>query len=206
MTGARRTDATLTIPVCAYLVVIIAMAVVGWATGRGWVVAGSALFVVSDSILGWEGVRRSTPVDARGRDGHLPRRHPLPRARPVGHGPTSSIAAMPGNPLTDPTWATNVADSIERVVGTVRDKTTAKVVTAVRAIVFGVIILCGALAAVTLGIIVAAKLLEGLVRFPTRTDHNSSVWIAYLVMSALLFLAGTFCMRKRFTPSKDDQA
>jgi alkenylglycerophosphocholine/alkenylglycerophosphoethanolamine hydrolase len=52
--GARVKDVALTLPVCAYLVVIIAMMVVGWATGRGWVVAGSLLFVVSDSILGWE--------------------------------------------------------------------------------------------------------------------------------------------------------
>jgi H+/Cl- antiporter ClcA len=111
---------------------------------------------------------------------------------------------MPGNPLTDPTWASNVADSIERVVGAVRDKTTAKVITVVRALVFGVIILCGALAALTLAIIIGVKLLEGLVRFPTRTDHDSSVWIAYLVMSGLLFLAGSYCMRKRFsTPNSD---
>jgi len=41
-------------PVRAYLVVISAMAIVGWSTGRPAAIAGSALFLVSDSILGWE--------------------------------------------------------------------------------------------------------------------------------------------------------
>ena len=106
---------------------------------------------------------------------------------------------MPGNPLTDPNWASNVADSIERIVGTVRDKTTAKVVTLVRALVFGIIIVCAALAAVTLLLIFGTKLLQAAVRLPTRTDHGSSVWISYLVMAGLLLLGGAVCMRKRFS-------
>jgi uncharacterized membrane protein YhhN len=51
--GARAQDASLVIPVCAYLTVISAMAVVGWATGAPAAIVGSALFVASDSILGW---------------------------------------------------------------------------------------------------------------------------------------------------------
>jgi len=51
--GAATQDATLRIPVLAYLAVISAMAVCGWATGKPWVIAGSALFVLSDSLLGW---------------------------------------------------------------------------------------------------------------------------------------------------------
>ncbi|MEO5725198.1 MAG: lysoplasmalogenase [Ilumatobacteraceae bacterium] len=52
--AARRSDRTLSAPVTAYLVVILATGVVGWSTGRGWVIAGTTAFVVSDSILGWE--------------------------------------------------------------------------------------------------------------------------------------------------------
>ncbi|MGB8858767.1 MAG: lysoplasmalogenase [Ilumatobacteraceae bacterium] len=51
--GAAAKDPALRIPVIAYLVVISAMTVCGWATGRGWVIAGTTLFVVSDSLLGW---------------------------------------------------------------------------------------------------------------------------------------------------------
>jgi uncharacterized membrane protein YhhN len=54
LVAARAHDATLTVPVAAYLVVILLTAAVGWATGRPAVLVGTALFVVSDSILGWQ--------------------------------------------------------------------------------------------------------------------------------------------------------
>ncbi len=53
VSGATAKDPSLRIPVMAYLVVISAMTVCGWATGRGWVIAGATLFVISDSLLGW---------------------------------------------------------------------------------------------------------------------------------------------------------
>ena len=40
-------------PVLAYLVVISLMAIAAWATGEPWLMAGAALFVASDTILGW---------------------------------------------------------------------------------------------------------------------------------------------------------
>lgn len=51
--GAGRESSALVWPVRAYLLVISSMAVVGWATGRPAAIAGSTLFVASDSILGW---------------------------------------------------------------------------------------------------------------------------------------------------------
>lgn len=51
--GAVEKDPALRMPVIAYLVVISAMTVCGWATGRGWVIVGASLFVISDSLLGW---------------------------------------------------------------------------------------------------------------------------------------------------------
>lgn len=51
--GARSEDPALVGPVCAYLVVILSMAIVGWATGRPAALIGTALFVASDSVLGW---------------------------------------------------------------------------------------------------------------------------------------------------------
>lgn len=52
-------------PVTGYLVIISAMAVVAWATGRPAALVGAAAFVASDTILGWGkfvGERRWTPV------------------------------------------------------------------------------------------------------------------------------------------------
>jgi uncharacterized membrane protein YhhN len=41
------------IPVRAYLVVICAMCIAGWATGNSLIMVGSAAFIISDTILGW---------------------------------------------------------------------------------------------------------------------------------------------------------
>ncbi|MEN9645283.1 MAG: hypothetical protein RL238_1952 [Actinomycetota bacterium] len=51
--GATFADKKLGKPVLAYLLIISAMAIVGWSTAMPWVIAGTTLFVVSDSILGW---------------------------------------------------------------------------------------------------------------------------------------------------------
>jgi len=51
--GAATKDPALKTPVTAYLFVITTMTAFGWATGMGWVIAGTTLFVISDSILGW---------------------------------------------------------------------------------------------------------------------------------------------------------
>jgi uncharacterized membrane protein YhhN len=51
--GATHADRKLRIPVLAYLLVISTMAVIGWSTSNPWVIAGTTLFVLSDSVLGW---------------------------------------------------------------------------------------------------------------------------------------------------------
>ena len=51
---------------------------------------------------------------------------------------------MPGNPLTDPNWAKDLADTIDRYVGKVRTTVTDRAVVAVRAVVFGIVILIAA--------------------------------------------------------------
>ena len=48
---------------------------------------------------------------------------------------------MPGNPFTDPNWAPDLADTVERVVGKVRTVATDNAVKASRAVVFGVLAL-----------------------------------------------------------------
>ena len=51
--GARADDPKLGPPVVAYLTVISAMAITAAAAGNAWAVVGAALFVTSDTILGW---------------------------------------------------------------------------------------------------------------------------------------------------------
>ena len=102
---------------------------------------------------------------------------------------------MPGNPFTDPNWAPDLADTVERVVGTVRDKTTMHVVTAVRALVFGIVISVAALAALVLLVIIGTKLLQRVLDI--FVDYDSSVSFSYLLLGALLLGAGFLLMRKR---------
>ena len=51
--GARAEEPKLGPPVVAYLTVISAMAITAAAAGDAWAVVGAALFVTSDTILGW---------------------------------------------------------------------------------------------------------------------------------------------------------
>ena len=69
---------------------------------------------------------------------------------------------MPGNPFTDPNWAAELADTVERVVGSVRDKTTRPIVKASRAIVFGLIAAMVGVVVVTLAVIGAMRAVEAL--------------------------------------------
>ena len=104
---------------------------------------------------------------------------------------------MPGNPLTDPNWAPELADTVERLVGQVRDKTTGRVVVVVRAVVFGVIIAFTGIATVVLAVILGTKLLQTILTIGGWIDADSSVWISYMVLSGIFTLAGLFCMYKR---------
>lgn len=104
---------------------------------------------------------------------------------------------MAGNPLTDPDWAPELANTIERVVGQVRDRAVVPVVKIVRALVFGVIIVFAAVALVLLAIIVAIKLVQTVLDSPIGLDHDSSVWVSYMVLAGIFGVAGLLAMRQR---------
>ena len=110
---------------------------------------------------------------------------------------------MPGNPLTDPNWAPKLADTIERVVGSLRDKTTGRVLTAYRGIVFGLVAVFAASFALVLLIIGLFRGVQALLDI--GLDHHNSVWISYLGVGALFSLGGLVAMKKRF-PHNGDQA
>ena len=103
---------------------------------------------------------------------------------------------MPGNPLTDPNWAKDLADTMDRFVAKVRSTVTDRLVVAVRAVVFGLVIAIAAPATLILLIILATKFLQRLIAL--ATDHDSSVWISYAGIGVILVLLGTLMMRKRY--------
>jgi hypothetical protein len=88
--------------------------------------------------------------------------------------------------MTDPTttngdWATRTADSIERVVLAVRDRTTRPLLVAGRAIVFGLLAGILGLASVVLVAIVVVRLLTAL---------TGRAWLAELIVGAIFCISG----------------
>jgi hypothetical protein len=106
---------------------------------------------------------------------------------------------MPGNPLTDPNWAPDLADTVERVVGTVRQKTTDNVVVAARAIVFGLLGAVLGLIALVLFLIAATRALQALLDFAVTPAR--AVYISYFILGGICCLVGMFLMRKRHSDS-----
>jgi hypothetical protein len=104
---------------------------------------------------------------------------------------------MPGNPFTDPNWAADIADTIERVVGTVRDRTTKPLVTASRGVVFGLLAgILGIVAAILL-IVAATRATQALLDIWFR--HEMSVYLSYFIVGGIICLGGLFVLSKRFT-------
>jgi hypothetical protein len=102
---------------------------------------------------------------------------------------------MPGNPLTDPNWATETTDKLVSVIDNVRSQTTQKVVYAARGAVFGVI-------ALMLGTVIAVILFAGLLRgtqalLELAVDWDRAVYLSYLIIGGLFSLVGLFLFRKR---------
>jgi hypothetical protein len=92
---------------------------------------------------------------------------------------------MPDEPTRD--WATQLTDQIERVVSTVRDRTTRPAITVVRGLVFGVIALAGAVTALVLVSVVIIRAL---------TELTGESWIAFLITAGIFLALGAFLMLK----------
>jgi cell division protein FtsX len=104
---------------------------------------------------------------------------------------------MPGNPFTDPNWAADIADTIERVVGTVRDRTTTPLVKASRGVVFGLLAAMLGVVAVTLLVIVATRAVQALLDIWFR--HEVSVYLSYLIVGGIICLGGMLVLGKRYS-------
>lgn len=108
--------------------------------------------------------------------------------------PTGSVSAAEVQTSGDD-WPTQAADTIERVVGTIREKTTEPVERIVRIVVYGIVAAILGVAALILAVAALVRLLDVLI--------PGEVWSAYLVLGALLTIVGLVLWSKR--APKDDK-
>jgi hypothetical protein len=92
-------------------------------------------------------------------------------------------------PGTDGDWAAQTADTIERVVGSVRGKTAEPLDRVARVLVYGLVAAILGVAALVLLAVAAVRALD--VAIP------GEVWSAHAVAGGIFTLAGLFLWRKR---------
>ncbi len=105
------------------------------------------------------------------------------------------MAAPLGTPRPAPAsedWADQAADTVVKVVDTVREKTTGPILTIARAIVYGLIGLFAVIVALVLFTIFAVRIVN--VYLP------GDVWAAHLLIGTVFTIAGLFIWTKRNTP------
>jgi len=99
--------------------------------------------------------------------------------------PRASSAPVPAPAASD--WTVQVADTIESVIGSVRDKTTIPVETIARALVYGILIAVAGITALVLLTVVLVRALS----------YVMPVWGADALLGGLFTLVGMFLWRKR---------
>ncbi len=108
--------------------------------------------------------------------------HPMTR-------PNDSPSRTSSGPLPEQ-WPTQAADTITRVVGQVRDRTTAPAITAARAVVYGLL-------AAILGVVALVLLITLAVRLGNNYVPGR-IWIIYLVLGGLFTVGGVLLWAKAF--------
>lgn len=104
-------------------------------------------------------------------------------ATPVAPRPTA-----PGpSPAASSDWTVQVADTIESVVDSVRNKTAVPLETVARALVYGIIVGTMGVTALVLVTILSIRVL----------DYVLPVWAAYAVLGGFFTLMGLLLWRKR---------
>ena len=122
-----------------------------------------------------------------------------PPTRPDRYAGRLACVAVVGNPLNDPNFATNTADTVERLVGTVRRKTVLPVVYAARAAVFGLVGAFLGLTALVLVLVAATRGLQSLLDIWLTPPR--AVYVSYLIVGVLLCAVGLVLMAKRTSSS-----
>ncbi|HJR26377.1 MAG TPA: hypothetical protein VJ804_12950 [Acidimicrobiales bacterium] len=110
--------------------------------------------------------------------------------------------ALRGAEVDTADWPAQAADSIERLVGRVRDLTTGRAITAARALVYGTFALLVGLA---VAVLVTIALVRGLdVALPDSVFGEDHVWAAHLILGGLFTILGMVLWARRTGGSAAD--
>ena len=99
----------------------------------------------------------------------------------------AASAARATSPQDD--WASETADRLDQLVGTIRTQTTDRVLSIARLLVYGLLAGIMGLMAAVLGIVMLVRFLDEMI--PVE------VWLTYFLLGALFLGAGAFCWSKR---------
>lgn len=99
-------------------------------------------------------------------------------------------AATPGESVLLPAdWPVQAADTVERVVSQVRERTTVPAMTAIRGVVYGLLAAIVAITALVLVCVGIVRVLDVLI--------PRGVWIAYAILGTVLVVAGAIFWSQR---------
>lgn len=101
--------------------------------------------------------------------------------------PRPDAPSGPSTGTTSADWTVQVADTIESVVGSVRNKTAVPLETIARALVYGILIAVVGTAALVLSTIILIRL----------GSYVLQVWAVYLILGILFSGLGLLLWRKR---------
>lgn len=104
---------------------------------------------------------------------------------------------MAGNPLSDPRFAADLADRVERYVGTIRDQATTPLVHVARAAVYGLLASFLGVTALVLFLVGGTRALQSLLDLVV--GRPQAVYLSYLIVGGILCLAGLLVFRRRRT-------
>jgi hypothetical protein len=102
---------------------------------------------------------------------------------------------LPGPPPPERDWPAQAADTIERVVGQVRDKTTGPALQGARGVVYGTFGGIIAIACLIVFIIGAVRLID--VYLPDSVFGEDHVWVVYLMIGLVLVGGGAASWAQR---------
>jgi hypothetical protein len=111
---------------------------------------------------------------------------------------------LPVPPPPDRDWPAQAADTIERVVGTVRDKTTGPALTVARGVVYGTFATLVGIATLVVLIIALIRLIDSYL--PDAVFGEEHVWAAYLILGLLFVIAGGVLWARRHGGREDRPA